>query len=35
MDFDPEHNVVVLFYFKDKQVWAYRHKAVEAGAKVK
>jgi hypothetical protein len=28
MDFDPEHNVCVLFNFKDKQVWAYRHKAV-------
>lgn len=35
MDFDPEHNVLVLFSFRDKQVWAYRHKAVEAGTKVK
>lgn len=31
MDFDPEHNVFVLFSFRDKQVWAYRHKAVEVG----
>ena len=29
MDFDAEHNVFVLFNFKDKQVWAYRHKAVK------
>jgi HEAT repeat protein len=28
MDFDPEHNVFVLMSFKDKQVWAYRHKTV-------
>jgi len=35
MDFDPEHNVFVLFSFKDKQVWAYRHKAVEVGTKAK
>ncbi len=33
MDFDPEHNVVVLFSFKDKRVWAYRHKEVAAGTK--
>lgn len=31
MDFDSEHNVAVLFNFKDKRVWAYRHKAVAAG----
>ncbi len=35
MDFDPEHNVVVLFSFKDKRVWAYRHKAVRPGTTVK
>jgi hypothetical protein len=35
MDFDPEHNVVVLFSFKDKQVWAYRHKAVATGTQVR
>jgi HEAT repeat protein len=33
MDFDPEHNVVVLFSFRDRQVWAYRHKAVDVGTK--
>ena len=33
MDFDPEHNVVVLFSFRDKRVWAYRHKEVAAGTK--
>ncbi len=33
MDFDPEHNVVVLFSFRDKRVWAYRHKEVAAGMK--
>jgi HEAT repeat protein len=33
MDFDPEHNVVVLFSFKDKRVWAYRHKDVLTGTK--
>lgn len=32
-DFDPEHNVFVLFNFKGKQVWAYRHKQVAAGTK--
>ena len=31
MDLDPEHNVFVLFSFKDKQVWAYRHKVVKDG----
>jgi HEAT repeat protein len=35
MDFDPEHNVAVLFSFRDKQVWAYRHKAVAVGTKAK
>jgi HEAT repeat protein len=34
MDFDPEHNVIVLFSFRDKRVWAYRHKEVPAGTKV-
>ena len=33
MDFDAEHNVFVLFNFKDKQVWAYRHKAVKPGTR--
>ncbi len=33
MDFDPEHNIVVLFSFKDKRVWAYRHKEVAVGTK--
>jgi hypothetical protein len=32
-DFDPEHNVFVLFSFRDKQVWAYRYKQVAAGTK--
>jgi hypothetical protein len=35
MDFDPEHNVAVLFNFRDKRVWAYRHKAVEVGTRAK
>jgi HEAT repeats/PBS lyase HEAT-like repeat len=35
MDFDVEHNVVVLFNFRDKRVWAYRHKAVKVGAQAK
>lgn len=35
MDFDPEHNVFVLFHYRDKQVWAYRHQAVPVGTKVK
>jgi hypothetical protein len=35
MDFDPEHNVCVLFSFRDKQVWAYRPRAVEVGARAK
>jgi hypothetical protein len=33
MDFDPEPNVFVLFNFRDKQIWAYRHKVVEAGTR--
>ncbi|HJZ58086.1 MAG TPA: HEAT repeat domain-containing protein, partial [Gemmataceae bacterium] len=33
MDFDPEHNVLVLFNFKDKRVWAYRHKPVAVGTR--
>jgi hypothetical protein len=35
MDFDPEHNVFVLFNFRDKQVWAYRHKAVAVGTRAR
>jgi hypothetical protein len=35
MDFDPEHNVFVLFSFRDKQVWAYRAGAVESGTRAK
>lgn len=35
MDYDPEHNVFVLFNYRDKQVWAYRLKEVAAGTKVK
>ena len=31
MDFDPEHNVFLVFNQKDKQVWAYRHRKVAAG----
>jgi hypothetical protein len=34
MDFDPEHNVFVLFNFRDRQVWAYRLKAVKPGTQV-
>ncbi len=33
MDFDPEHNVFVLFNFRDRQVWAYRHGAVKVGTR--
>jgi HEAT repeat protein len=33
MDFDPEHNVFVLFSFKQKQVWAYRHRDVKPGTR--
>jgi hypothetical protein len=35
MDFDPEHNVFVLFNFRDKQVWAYRHRPVAEGTKAR
>lgn len=34
MDFDPEHNVLVLFNFADKQVWAFRYAPVAGGTKV-
>jgi HEAT repeat protein len=34
-DFDPEHNVFVLFSFRDKQVWAYRPQAVAVGTRAK
>ena len=35
MDYDPEHNVFVLFNHRDKQVWAFRHKVVAAGTTAK
>jgi hypothetical protein len=35
MDFDAEHNVFVLMSFKDKQVWAYRHRGVAEGTRAK
>jgi hypothetical protein len=35
MDFDPEHNVFVLFSFRDRQVWAYRLQSVAPGTRVK
>lgn len=35
MDFDPEHNVFVLFNQKDKQVWAFRCKEIAAGTRAK
>ena len=35
MDFDTEHNVFVLFNYRDKQVWAYRYQLVPAGTLVK
>jgi hypothetical protein len=35
MDYDPEHNVFVLFNHADKQVWAFRHRPVAVGATVK
>ena len=35
MDYDPEHNVFVLFNHRDRQVWAFRHKAVAVGSKGK
>jgi hypothetical protein len=33
IDFDPEHNVFVLFNHKDKRVWAFRHKTLAIGAR--
>lgn len=33
MDFDPEHNVFVLFNNADKQVWAFRYAPVAAGTR--
>jgi HEAT repeat protein len=35
MDFDPEHNVMVLFSFRDKRVWAYRPTAISVGTQAK
>jgi len=35
MDYDPEHNVFVLFNHGDKQVWAFRYRQVAPGTKVK
>jgi HEAT repeat protein len=35
MDFDPEHNVFVLFNHRDQQVWAFRYKEVAVGTKAK
>jgi hypothetical protein len=35
MDFDPEHNVVVLFNQKDRQVWAFRYQEVAIGTRAK
>jgi hypothetical protein len=35
MDYDPEHNVFVLFNHRDRSVWAYRYKAVAAGTKTR
>ncbi len=35
MDFDPEHNVFVVFHARDRSVWAYRHKAVPVGTAAK
>lgn len=34
MDYDPEHNVFVLFNHRDQQVWAFRYKALAPGSKV-
>jgi hypothetical protein len=34
MDFDPEHNVMVVFHARDRSVWAYRLKAVAVGTMV-
>jgi hypothetical protein len=35
MDFDAEHNVLVVFHARDRSVWAYRYKAVAGGAVAK
>jgi len=35
MDFDPEHNVFVVFNHRDRSVWAYRLKAVPVGTMAK
>ena len=35
MDFDPEHNVFVLFNHNDKRVWAFRYKEVAIGTRAK
>jgi hypothetical protein len=35
MDFDPEHNVFVVFNHRDRTVWAYRHQKVAAGTQAK
>jgi hypothetical protein len=35
MDFDPEHNVYVLFNHNDKQVWAFRYKEMAIGTRAK
>ena len=35
MTFDAEHNVALIFNFRGRNVWAYRHKQVPVGTKVK
>ncbi|MCE9533143.1 MAG: HEAT repeat domain-containing protein [Planctomycetes bacterium] len=35
MDYDPEHNVFVLFNHGNRQVWALRYKELAVGAKAK
>lgn len=35
MDYDPEHNVFVVFNHRDRNVWAYRMKAVPVGTTAK
>jgi hypothetical protein len=34
MDYDPEHNAVVLYNFRDKWVWEYRPRAVSVGPRM-
>jgi hypothetical protein len=34
MTFDAEHNVALVFNFRGKTVWAYRHKSVPVGTEV-